>query len=696
MPMTGSGPSPLLAAAAYLLPALVWSVIAQEAWHLKREKKPSHGFFQLLPIVATFVTLLYASLALFCLIPPELHRHPPRILIALYDLSNVVHVAMAATLLHLVVYFSLQAQRPSRTWLAANYVPAALMSTLAMFPGLIPAPTFDDSLSRFFVIRNLYIFAMLALVVRQLARVARRGAWRPGGMGEARSTDIAVLAVGVVGAGGWCLLAIFANLHLPPPAWVLFYDITVALCLAAPIAVRVLGEVVRRVLLTTILALATAGIYFGGHAAGAALADQGLESLAHASALGALLLLLIPGQYWLREAIDRIVFRRTRRRREELHAAVQALSPELGTLECSRRALVGLCRIFHLSGAALLLADGTRVAQGAIDIEPLRRLWPQHTAPPPHLENTLAQYAVPVPRDDVRQALAAANVVAVAPVASTQRQWGYLFVSTGFLGATFRDDDARTLEDFAGQLALVLDGTELLARALAVERALAHAEKLAAIGELAARVAHEIRNPVTAARSLAQQLAREATSPFHEEHALILTELERVEHQVAALLRFARREHFEFESVDLPELARATLDAFRSRLEAAHIDVSFASSDHVMARADREKMRQVLVNVLENAIDALASSDGERRLGVRVGSVNGSATLRVTDTGPGVPADALPHLFEPFFSLKATGTGLGLAIAKRTVDAHGGRIEIGSAAGAGTSVQIELPLGDAR
>src|SRR6185295_1515224 len=318
-----------------------------------------------------------------------------------------------------------------------------------------------------------------------------------------------------------------------------------------------------------------------------------------------------------------------------------------------------------------------------IDIEPLRRLWPQDADPPPHLETSFAQYAFPVPHDDVREALAAANVVGVAPVASTQRFWGYLFISTGFLGATFGDDDARALEDFAGQLALVLDGTQLLARALEVERSLAHAEKLAAIGELAARVAHEIRNPLTAARSLAQQLAREPASPFHEEHALILTELERVEHQVAALLRFARRDQFEFEPVDLPELARATLDAFRPRLEAAHIDVSFASSDHVTARADREKMRQVLVNLIENAIDALASSDGERRLGVTVGTVNGSATLRVTDSGPGVPADALPHLFEPFFSLKATGTGLGLAIAKRTVDAHGGRIAIGSAAATG-------------
>src|SRR4029453_17529631 len=95
---------------------------------------------------------------------------------------------------------------------------------------------------------------------------------------------------------------------------------------------------------------------------------------------------------------------------------------------------------------------------------------------------------------------------------------------------------------FGAQLARVLDAAELLARTVVVERSLAHAEKLAAIGELTARIAHEIRNPVAAARSLAQQLASEPGSPFGEEHELILTELDRVERQGADLLRFARRD----------------------------------------------------------------------------------------------------------------------------------------------------------
>ena len=265
-------------------------------------------------------------------------------------------------------------------------------------------------------------------------------------------------------------------------------------------------------------------------------------------------------------------------------------------------------------------------------------------------------------------------------------------MTTDLLGASFREGDDEGLDAVANQLAVLLDAAELLTRAVAVERSLAHAERLAAIGEMAARIAHDIRNPVTAARSLAQQLAREAGAPFATEHAIILAELERVERQVAALLRFARREDFRLEAVDVAELARDAVETLRPRLEAAGIGVELDLGAGVVARADREKLQQALVNLLENAIDALAEVAAPRRLALAVGADNGTASVRVEDSGPGVPAEALPRLFEPFFSLKAKGTGLGLAIAKRTIDAHGGRIEAEHVPGAGMVFRIELPL----
>ncbi|HYY06299.1 MAG TPA: HAMP domain-containing sensor histidine kinase, partial [Candidatus Limnocylindria bacterium] len=159
--------------------------------------------------------------------------------------------------------------------------------------------------------------------------------------------------------------------------------------------------------------------------------------------------------------------------------------------------------------------------------------------------------------------------------------------------------------------------------------------------------------------------------------------------------RFARRDEPRLAPVDLGELARATLDALRPRLEAAGIAAFLEAPPGVVARADRDKLREVLVNLLENARDALATSPAPRRVTVVVRNGDGDATLSVTDNGPGVPADALPRLFEPFFSTKPTGTGLGLAIARHAVEAHGGAIFAGPAEGAGLTVRVTLPLADA-
>jgi two-component system sensor kinase FixL len=100
----------------------------------------------------------------------------------------------------------------------------------------------------------------------------------------------------------------------------------------------------------------------------------------------------------------------------------------------------------------------------------------------------------------------------------------------------------------------------------------------------------------------------------------------------------------------------------------------------------------VIVNLVENARDALVSSPEARRLSILLSGSNGTATLVIRDNGPGAPADALPRLFEPFFSLKEHGTGLGLAIVKRTIEAHGGSITAAPAGDRGLALQIELPL----
>jgi signal transduction histidine kinase len=692
--MSDSGLVQLVGTGAYLLPALVWGILARSFWRFLVSKRPRSRFFLLLPIQTTLVTWIYASFAVFALIPAEFHRRPPTVLILVFVVTNLVHFATVAVARHLVLYLPLHEEPPRRSWLVANYGSAAALGLLAVFPNVLPGASIEQQLNHFFVIRNLYVAAMLALVVRQLARFVRRGAWRPGGLDEVRSADIAFLSFGVLGACGWLLFSFTRSEAMlqPPPPWMRLYDTVVALAIAMPLAVRVLGEVVRVLLFIAAIGGATAALYLGASAASAGLGDPRFRPLLDLATVVAFLVVLVPGQRWVRSAIDHVVFRRSRRRREELQTFLHGLAPDLGTAECCRRALAELSQVMHLRGGAILLDDGPTAVEGTFALAPVERAWPRGPAAERLLAAPIAGYAMRELPDDLREAVMAAQVVAVLPIRSPRRRWGHLFLTAGFLAAAFSDEDVQTVQSFTDQLALVLEGAELLARAIGVERALAHSEKLAAIGELAARIAHEIRNPVTAARSLAQQLARESAAPFAAEHELILGELERVERQVAALLRFARREEFRFEAVDLAELVGETIDSFRARLAAAGVDVAIDGARGVTARADREKMRQVLVNLIENAMAALAEAGDERHLTLAVGSVNGTASVRVADNGPGVPADALPHLFEPFFSLRENGTGLGLAIAKRTVDAHGGRITATSAAGAGMRVDIELPL----
>src|SRR5205823_6031093 len=156
------------------------------------------------------------------------------------------------------------------------------------------------------------------------------------------------------------------------------------------------------------------------------------------------------------------------------------------------------------------------MAHGDFELAPLVRVWPRGAAAdalPARSFGSIELRALPLA---LREALVRAHVtLGAAPILSPRRRWGWLFMNTGMLGGLFHEEDVEGFCAFVAQLALLLDGADLLARTVAVERALAHAEKLAAIGELAARIAHEIRNPVAAARRPGQA-PRGARQPARE------------------------------------------------------------------------------------------------------------------------------------------------------------------------------------
>jgi signal transduction histidine kinase len=579
---------------------------------------------------------------------------------------------------------------PSWAWLAGNYGVAAAVGVLAVFfDVLVPLPTFPERLTAYRLVYVAYELVVLALCVRALARIARRGAWRPGGgVIVLRWADVALLTAAVLAITG--ALVLIARQRASDPRLWLLVDGVMGIAVTVPIAARFLGEVVRAAVFIALAALATISVSLASSALASAVSPVQL----HAVELGGTALLVVAVmllQPRISEAIDGLVFRRSRRRRLELQAFVHGLSPELGTLECCRRATAEVIRVEQLRGAAIILRDGETVAVGEIDLAPVRDVWPTGEAADALPAQALGDYGLHGLPLALREALGETSIVAIIPIASPRGRQGHLLLSTGLLGAYFPQQDVDTLHAFADQLALVLDAAGLLARAVAVERSHAHPGNLGAIGELAARIAHEIRNPVTSAKSLAQQLASEPEARFAEEHTLILAELARVERLVADLLRFARRDEIRRERTDVGQLVRETLAGFSARLEAGHVQLVLEAVEPVVAEVDREKLRRVVLNLVENALDAMQGRE-HGALTVSVGTRNGCIAIGVRDDGPGVPADALPHLFEPFFSQKPHGTGLGLAIVQRIVEAHHGTIAARSIPGSGLSLDIDIPL----
>jgi len=220
---------------------------------------------------------------------------------------------------------------------------------------------------------------------------------------------------------------------------------------------------------------------------------------------------------------------------------------------------------------------------------------------------------------------------------------------------------------------------------------LLQSRKLAAIGTLAAGVAHELNNPLNNISLSTQVLVRElgdsASATVREVAGDILGQTVRVKKIVGELLEFARGREPQFREVELTGLVRRCFD--RVRPAAGQVAFAFeADGGEVVLRADPGQLEQVFINLFTNAADAM---NGRGDLSVFVMASPTHVQVRVTDTGRGMPAEALEKVFEPFFTTKERGTGLGLAIVFNIIKKHGGDITAVSEVGKGTTFVITLP-----
>lgn len=255
---------------------------------------------------------------------------------------------------------------------------------------------------------------------------------------------------------------------------------------------------------------------------------------------------------------------------------------------------------------------------------------------------------------------------------------------------SLHDGDGR----FFGHVLLFKDLSEIQA----LRREIARNQRLASVGRLAAGVAHEIRNPLSSIKGLATYFKERYQEKLDDQQIanIMIEEVDRLNRVVGQLLDFARPIKVSRKSTPMKKLIEDSLKLVERQASEKNIKIEThlpSQMDPIFVDSDR--LNQVLLNLYLNAIDSM---DEGGRLAVRItnSDLKHNTEIKVIDNGTGISQERLSHIFDPYFTTKATGTGLGLAIVHNIVEAHGGKVSVESTPGKGTTFTILLPLTDTR
>lgn len=258
--------------------------------------------------------------------------------------------------------------------------------------------------------------------------------------------------------------------------------------------------------------------------------------------------------------------------------------------------------------------------------------------------------------------------------------------------------DAELMLQLATQASLAFQNAALYSEQRKRLDRLHRADRLAAVGQLAAGVAHEVRNPLTAIRSTMQYLASSFDDePKRQLVADLIGEVDRIDDTISGLLRLTRVGELELADVELADLLRQTVRLVSTQARKQDVQIVEQSHEILPCVADAAQLKQVFLNLLLNALQAMPEGGqilvvAQRDLAVPVDSRLPRARIDFSDNGTGIAANQLKSVFDPLFTTKSDGTGLGLAISHGIIQRHEGEIELTSVEGEGTTVSIQLPL----
>jgi signal transduction histidine kinase len=627
----------------------------------------------------------------------------------------------------------------SDLWARSTGLLAVLLPLLALhlFEAIVPSPERSSPLVRVTSVLTVGMVVFVLLPVHQYGwgrpaiflyvfSLLLAGFWslaRRGDRSPSRATQRRVRVLVVIGAlaAGFTLADFlwFIGAKLPPVGAVLSIVFLFALS-ETTIRQRLLDlyDVLGQLLVSTALAFALAGIFYTFVAL-----FGGFEQAYLGAILAAIVILVLlePLRNKVETYIHRVVFRE----RVDLERAVAELRSELVSIlevqEMTRAVMTALEGSRRATGAALYLlapagsefhleAGFGPEAPGRIDVATARPLIERlQSSSSVSLEQVAYEVGEFKRVGGSRLAEADERLLGAAELLGPYKESLCLGMNgdSGLLGLlmlvddrvkeAFPPDEVSLLESLVVQIGVVVENSRQYRR-------MQERDRLAALGQMAAGLAHEVRNPLGAIKGAAQLLnepaaGMEADPNTREFVSIILEEVARLDRVVGSVLDYARPSQANLGSVDLNGVVRGTLKILGSDLDHECTIETEMGEELPLVRADAERLRQVFMNLVRNAIQAM---NGRGRITVATRARSAGAgwgnpasalwvELAVRDRGPGITRQVQDNLFVPFFTTKDTGTGLGLAISQRMVEDMGGRIEVASQAGPGATFSVVLP-----
>jgi signal transduction histidine kinase len=478
-----------------------------------------------------------------------------------------------------------------------------------------------------------------------------------------------------------------------------------------------LYDMVGRLMVSTALAFLLAGIFY------VFVTYLGRFNTIYLNAVLSSIVILVlfePLRGWVETRIHSIFFRERQDLENAIEDARRKLVHVLETEEMRQVVLTALERSHHATSAALYLLDKTGTAldlaggfgaevPARIELATARGLLDQAAKGPVVLEEVAKQVSELREAGHLAEVSLAEGVLASAAVlgplheavvlgimAESGELAGLLAVADDRVRDAYSYEELTLLQSLAAQIGVVIQNSILYQR-------MQERDRLAAIGQMAARLAHEVKNPLGAIKGAAQLLAEpspgiaEIDASSREFLGIILEEVDRLDRVVGSVLDYGRPNPGNPVPVDVNGVVRRTVQILSSDRD-DEIDLALDMADELpRVRLDAEQLRQVLMNLIRNAKQAM---NGRGKVVVGTRPRRGArASVRwvevwVTDRGPGISQKVLKNLFVPFYTTKNKGTGLGLAISQRLVQSAGGTIEVSTHEGAGTTFTIVLPASE--